>query len=104
MTIDKIRKIFTVMIKVILIVGVIGGILCGVAFMGPSADALRHPTLYEDELHVWTLTSTVATVAVWLCSAFSALMLYGQIALIEMVHKILRIKEQEQSSSDSKNV
>jgi len=94
MTINKIRTLFRIVIKVILVVGGIGGILCGIAFMGPSADAMKYPSLYNGEVG-WTLASTIATVVVWLCSTILALALYGQIALIEMVHRILTIKEKE---------
>ena len=102
MTIDKLSTIFRALVKIILIAGAIGGILCGVAFMGPSANAIKYPSLYGDEVS-WTLSSTIATVVVWISSGFSALILYGQFALVEMVHEILQIEKDKKNFSSDAN-
>ena len=99
----KLNELFKIAVVVVLIAGIIGGIVCGMALREPTADALDaiekmadHPTLIDDfpewqekatELG-WTGAGVGVMLCTWAMSAVGALLLCAkkrQIIMLDMI-------------------
>lgn len=72
---QTISKLLTIAIVVILIVGIIGGIVLGVALREPEIDRGYYSSTVTG--YSWTPAGVGAMIAVWVYSAISALFMWA---------------------------
>lgn len=114
---EKVRMVFVIVILTILVIGIVGGIVSGLALRGPSDETLKnfeevskkasgYTYLYRDELtkaseqvvaeeNRWGIESTIVMVSVWLVTIIFTVFAYGFLLMLEMMDRILFVKGKE---------
>ena len=103
---EKIRNFFNTIMAIIIIVGFIGGLFAGSAFMGPTAEniqnATEYPELYGEQIYErhWNTSSSLVASIIWVSTILAVMYLYIKKLSLEMINELIRLNGGENIVND----